>query len=173
MTHSAHKQKLFTLSKFITIILFLAVSLSAHSQLGAYAGNYKKWLKKEVEVQKEAAFFKGHQLGTFMLVLDDAEMEYFLYVYEKGTTSIILLVTKIKDALSYTIQDVIEVKNVLVKDNIQTGTCSTGGNYDAKIAVLEKNIKGKPVNTKAWRADIDRLHFKSISPKGINCIIED
>jgi hypothetical protein len=161
------------MKQLIFSIALLVITISVNAQLGTQAGNYKKWVKKEVEVQKEAAFFKGHQLSTFMLVLDDTEMEYFLYVYEKGTTSILLLVTKIKDALSYTIQDVIEVKNVLVKDNIQSGTCSIANNYDAKIVVLEKNIKGKPVNTKAWRIDADRLHFKSISPKGINCVIAD
>ncbi len=148
------------------------MGLLATAQLGIHAGNYKKWIKKEVETHKESVFFKGFQHVASMTILEDTEIDYHLNVYEKGTTSVILLVTKIKDALSYTIQDVIEVKNIRSMDNIQTGSCSIRGNYDSKIVVLEKNIQGRPVNTKAWRVDVDRLHFKAISAKGINCIVE-
>ena len=153
------------------VSLFL-ISYGLLAQSGLYAGNYKKWVKKEIEVQKEATFFNGHQLGATMTILEDVELDYFISVYEKGTTSIILLVTKKKDALNYIIQDVIEVKNVRSIDNIQTGSCSLQENYDAKIVVLEKNIKGKPVNTKAWRVDVDKVRFYTISPKGINCLVE-
>ncbi len=160
--------------KRILVALYLfIISYGLSAQSGLFAGNYKKWVKEEVEVQKEAAFFKGFQYSASMTVLEDAEMGYYLYVYEKGTTSIVLLITKIKDALSYTIQDVIEIKNVRIKDNIQTGTCSIKGKYDSKIVVLEKNSRGKQINIKAWRADIDKVRFTAISPKGINCIVED
>ena len=152
------------------ILLVICYGLSA--QAGIYAGSYKKWVKKEVEVHKEAVFFKGHQLGANLTVLEDVELDYFISVYEKGTTSIILLVTRKKDALNYIIQDVIEVKNVRSIDNIQTGSCSLKESYDARIVVLEKNIKGKPVNTKAWRVDLDKVRFYTISPRGINCLVE-
>ena len=154
------------------LILLLISGISASAQLGLHAGSYKKWLKKEVEIDKEASFFNGHKLGASMTIKEDAEIDYFLYVYEKGNTSIVLLVTKIKDAMSYIIQDIIEIKNLRSIDNIQTGSCSINNEYDARIVVLEKNTKGKPVNTKAWRVDIDRLHFKSITARGINCLIE-
>jgi hypothetical protein len=157
----------------LAIIYLFVINYGLSAQSGLYAGSYKKWVKKEVEVQKEAAFFKGFQHFSSMTILEDAEMDYYLYVYEKGTTSIILLITKIKDALSYTIQDIIEIKNVRLKDNIQTGTCSVNGTVDSKLVVLEKNSRGNQINTKAWRADIDKLRFTATSPKGINCIVED
>lgn len=158
--------------RFFLATCLLIINIGLAAQTGQYAGSYKKWVKKEVETHKEAAFFNGYQLGASTTMMEDAEMDYYLHVYKKGTTRIVLLITKIKDALSYTIQDVIEIKNVRSIDNIQTGSCSIKGYYDSKIVVLEKNIKSKPVNVKAWRADVDKVHFTSISPKGINCMVE-
>jgi hypothetical protein len=157
---------------FIFATFLLLISIAANAQAGMHAGSYKKWVKIEVEKHKEKSFFKGFQLASSMLVSEENETEYSLQVYEKGTTCIVLLITQIKDALSYIIQDVVEIKNVLVKDNIQSGSCSLHGNYNAKIFVLEKNINGKPKNIKAWYADTDKLRFIGIPVKGINCIVE-
>lgn len=160
------------IKRLITAFFLLVISIAVNAQAGLHAGNYKKWVKTEVEKHKETIFFKGFQSGSSMLVLEENETEYLLQVYEKGATCIVLFITQTKDALSYIIQDVVEIKNVLEKDNIQSGTCSLYGNYNAKIFVLEKNIKGRPKNLKAWYADTDKLRFTSIPVKGINCIVE-
>jgi hypothetical protein len=159
-------------SYFLVMIAIVFASITAHAQSGLYAGSFKKWVKKEIETQHIEKVFKGFTLGMSMTVLEDAEIDYYIYVYQKETTYIVLLLTQIKDALSCTIQDVIEIKNVRSNDNIQTGSCSSKGKYDAKIVVLEKNFNGKQVNTKAWMANLDKVHFTSISTKGINCIVE-
>ncbi len=159
--------------KSIFVIISIAfLTFTANAQSGQYAGNYKKWIKKEVVKAKEAVFFKGFIHTGFMLLQSDDEIEYFLQQYKKGSTHIILLISHIKDALSYTIEDVLEIKQMAAKDNIQSGNCTWQGSHNAKVIVLENNTNHKPKNTKAWYADTDKLRFVSIATKGINCIIE-
>jgi hypothetical protein len=155
----------------VGVCLFLLATV-CYAQSGIYAGAYKKWVKKQIVKSKEPVFFKAFTYTGFSLLQNDGEMEYYLQQYKKGSTHIILLVSQIKDVLSYTIEDVVEIKYVGRKDNIQSGTCLWNGSNNAKVFVLEKNIKGKKVNTKAWYADTDKLHFASIPAKGINCIVE-
>lgn len=146
-------------------------SLASFAQ-GVYAGTHKKWIKREVVNQKEALFFKGYTYVGYSLLQSDEEIEYALLIYRKGFTHILLLTSQIKDTLSYTIQDVIEIKAVSIKDNIQQGTCNWNGEINAKVIVLEKNRNNKPVNTKAWYTDTDKLRFTAIPVKGISCIAE-
>lgn len=157
--------------KILFIVLLSLSSYFIDAQL-SYAGLHSKWIEKEIIRSEEDLFFKGYKYTTSTIMQVDEEMEYHLVSYKKGGTEIFLLITQVPDAMSYFIRDVLEIKNLGKNDHIQTGSCKWNNNYNAKVLMLEKYIKGKTVKSKAWYADTDKLKFKSISTKNIDCIVD-
>jgi hypothetical protein len=151
---------------------FLFLSISGMAQ-GKYAGTHKHWVNREVEKGSDSVFFRGYTPAGFMLLQSDEEMEYYLYIFRKNTLHVVVLVKQVKDALSSTVCDVVEIRNMGRKDNIQSGSCTFGGSYNAKVFVLERNTGGKPRNIKAWYTDTDKQKFIAIPAKGIVCTIEE
>jgi hypothetical protein len=155
-------------SIIVTVSIFFSV-ISLNAQRGAFTTTYKKWLQKEVIKENENNFFKGFKYTGGTLLQDDPEVELHLMQYQKGSTHLILLITQIKDALSYTIQDVIEIKNVGKNMNVQTTTCQQNGEYNSSIIGLTQNKK----HIKTWYTDKDKLKFRKIDAQGINCFVEE
>jgi hypothetical protein len=156
-------------SSFILLLVFTSFFVNGQSSL---AGAHASWIGKEIVRADEDLFFKGYKFSTSTILQTDEEIEYHLVSYRKGSTEIFLLITQVPDALSYFIRDVLEIKNMGKNDHVQTGSCKLNDDYNAKILMLEKNIKGKIVKSKAWYTDTDKLKFKSISTKGIDCLVD-
>jgi hypothetical protein len=76
-----------------------------------------------------------------------------------------------------TITDIVEVLDVKKNQQFLVSQCTIGRqDVSPDIVVLVQNppansLKAKPL--KAWRADRDKIHFKSTSIKNMSCLFEN
>ncbi len=163
------KKFLLTLSIcFLTVLLLPA-------QKGLFSGNYKHLIGKQVNFEKRDQTYIGFQnIGGFYLSFQDGSgLNLLIDLYKKGNKQLVVLLSQQENEPLATIQDILEVKNMPPHSYIQSATCAIGkSDPDIEILALEQQIGKKSKILKAWRASRDKLHFSSISPKGINCIVE-
>lgn len=166
------KEKYFLCQIFLIICLF---SMNSFAQKGLFAGNMSAYIGKKYQLDKMDLALPGWKYfgGYFLSFENNAEFNIAIDFYKKGSTQIIILSKKSDNENDGNIEDIIELKNVLKNQNIQSASCAVGKNDpDIEIIALDQTIGKLTKIQKAWRANRDKLHFEAISTKGINCMVE-
>jgi hypothetical protein len=136
-----------------------------------------KWAKLinkgyvQIDEVKELKGYTYHSFAT--LTLDTPSLS--ITFYKKGTTYLIVMTLE-EDGIK-TITDIVEVLDVKKNQHFLVSQCTIGKqDVSPDIVVLVQNppansLKAKPL--KAWRADRDKIHFKSTSIKNMSCLFEN
>ena len=163
--------------KKIVVILILLITVYSGLAQGKYAGTKKNLIGKIYTDSRKIPGLSGWQFreGTVINPLDDAEM-ITADVFQRGTNWIVFFSVREDTSLAtYTIMDVVEVKNVLKGWQIKTTFCRQNKIENVEIvAVIKWSAYAeflKPAQ-KAWRFNRDKKRFEAISIKGIDCLNE-
>ncbi len=167
--------------KIVPILAFVFLNsfvfVSAIAQPGKYAGTeFKKIINTRFSDESNISALKGYQFheGTLLNSLDDPE-RFFLNVYAKGTTRVILFTVLIDTAkFVYEIVDVIQLKNISEQLEFKSVTCRQNKEENSEILALVKPAEKQYFNDikKAWICDKNKRSFRAIALKGIDCLNE-
>ncbi|MEO5942717.1 MAG: hypothetical protein ABIP30_03690 [Ferruginibacter sp.] len=164
------------LNKYCLTIIFSVTVFSVAAQSGKYAGSLQKLIGHTYTNEKKIAGFSTYQYrqGDVISDLADANTMTLDLFVKKNAAAIIY--SQLTDTVSrtYTIVDVIEVKNIPTGWEVRSADCQQG-QAEGEILIALVKTQNKAYMTivkKAWRCNRDKLRFEAIQPKGIKCINE-
>jgi hypothetical protein len=157
---------------WLLLLLLFCVSMANAQQYAT--GKWAKLINQGYVQIEEIKELKGYTFHSFtVLTLDTPSLSITFYI--KGSSYVIVM-TREEDNIK-TITDVVEVLNVKKNQQFLVSQCTIGKQGVAPdLVVLVQNppansLKAKPL--KAWRADRDKTHFKTVSIKNMSCLFEN
>lgn len=160
---------------FLSLLLLVFVCNNNLLAQGKYAGTKKSLIGKAYSDSRNIPGLTGWQFseGSLLTAIDDLEV-ITADVFKKGTTYIVLFSIKEDTAdVNYTIADIIEIKNILKSQHIQTGLCREGENESVEIVALAKQETSDFSKAiKAWCLNRDKRRVEGMNSKLVKCMNE-
>ena len=164
------------LNKYWLAIILSTPFFTAAAQNGKYAGSLQKLIGHTYTNEKEISGLSTYQYRQGDVISDIADpntMTLDLFVRKNAA---VIIFSQLTDTVhrTYTIVDVIEVKNILAGWEVRSADCQQGQTEGEILIALVKtqNKEYKTMVKKAWRCNRDKLRFEAIQPNGIKCINE-
>ena len=157
------------------LIITVACTCFLQAQTAKYAGGMKNIIGKKYSDNKHIPGLSGWQFkeGSVVSDLNDPKST-IVEVFSKGKNYIIFFSVG-EDSISklYTINDLIEVKNVTKVQQVKTALCREFKKEDVFIVALTTAAQGPYSKAlKAWRLSRQRNQFEIINAKNVDCINE-
>ena len=162
--------------KKIVVILILLITVYTGLAQGKYAGTKKNLIGKTYTDSRKIPGLSGWQFreGSVINALTDPEM-ITVDVFQRGTNWIVFFSVREDTALAtFTIMDVVEVRNVVKGWQIKTTFCRSNKIENSRIIAWAKDASSEylKIIKKAWRFNPDKRRIELISIKGIDCLNE-
>ena len=139
---------------------------------GKFAGSEKTLIGKSYTDQKNIPWWKNYKLVESAIISPVGDPVLFVAeAYKKGNAQIVVFGKNTETNIHrFQILDVIEIKNFQAGWKLKTVDCQNG-NEDANNSVaLVKTRKGQdPIILRAWRCNMDKIRFDSMSTKLVRC----
>jgi hypothetical protein len=146
----------------------LFVSLSfLQAQNGQLSADLKSFVGQKITCGQLDQVLKGYTFDQFVELEKFNGKYYYLSVYSKKTTRLVLLHTDDEKKGCY-IQDLVQLININSQTNVQMGSCRIGSKNDSKVIATEKNGK----YLQAFRANLEKGTITKISSRNIDCMVE-
>jgi len=158
---------------FLITLIFTGTSCATVAMAqGKFAGSEKTLIGKSYTDQKNIPWWKNYTQVESSVISPVGDPAVFVAsVYKKGNVRLLVFSKNAegKDRW-FVVLDVIEIKNFQAGWKVRTVDCDNGNEGANNIVALVKTQKGKKdIVLKAWRCNMDKIRFDSMSTKLVHC----
>jgi hypothetical protein len=138
---------------------------------GKFAGGFTSLIKKNYKYETELPLLKGFTRSNESLLSNaDDSQQFGASVYVKGNI-VVALFEQLNIDKSRVVLDVLEVKNVLPKQEVTIGQCQDGASYNVGfVALVQVTQEERWKAIKAWYFNRDKIRLEAYDAAKVTCI---
>jgi hypothetical protein len=154
------------------LILFLACAVCANgfAQGNFVSSTFKPFIGKTFKNEKEISILKGFvSRGGTSLTDPNDQGRISASLFSKGTTVVVFFEQSLSET-EFAILDIIEIKNVLTKQEVKVGDCRDGDSDNVGIiALVNQTEQERWKAVKAWYFNRDKIRIELWSAQNVTC----